>query len=137
LPLDIFRSFSNLQIRSQICAVFGGQVTVARIGGGAYFPHTHGIVIGHESVIGEDVTIYQGVTIGRVDSKDPKVPTIGDRATIYAGAKIIGAISIGRESIVGANAVVLNDVPAKFLAIGVPARMKPRSGPELADISSG
>lgn len=97
----------------------------AHIGPGAYFPHPPGIVIGGKAVIGANVSIYQGVTVGRADSRDHKVPIIMDNVKVYAGAKVLGSITVGRGSVIGANAVVLRDVPEGHAAVGVPARIMP------------
>jgi serine O-acetyltransferase len=100
----------------------------SRIGPGLELPHPNGVVIGAGVIIGEDVTIYQQVALGgrgkdgfKASSSD--YPQIGSLVTVYAGAKILGAIRIGSGSQVGANAVVLKDVPANSTAVGVPARI--------------
>ena len=100
-------------------------VPQARIGGGCYIPHGVGLVVGGATEIGEDCTLLQGVTLGeaRFDSDD--CPRIGDRVTLGAGAKILGAIQVGDDAFVGAGAVVLDDVPAGYVAVGVPARSRP------------
>lgn len=87
------------------------------------FPHPLGIVIGEGVIIGNNVTIYQNVTLGRKDKEINKYPIIGDNVTIYAGAKILGNVKIGNNAIVGANAVVLKDVPDNSIAVGVPAKI--------------
>lgn len=96
------------------------------IGGGLFLPHTVGTVIG-AARIGENVTIMQGVTLG---AKEPDMgftlsarPVIGNGVTIGAGAKIIGHVTVGDHAKIGANAVVLNDVPAHATAVGIPARI--------------
>jgi serine O-acetyltransferase len=99
------------------------------IGPGLVIPHTHGTIIGAGHV-GRDVTIYQQVTIGAkladFNFDLAKRPYICDRVIITAGAKILGAVRIGEDSIVGANAVVLSDVPPMSIAVGVPARILTR-----------
>ncbi|HIJ70842.1 MAG TPA: hypothetical protein HPP87_05695 [Planctomycetes bacterium] len=102
----------------------------SRIGPGLQLPHPNGVVIGAGVTIGEGVTIYQQVALGgrgkvgfKADASD--YPQIGSFVTIYAGAKIIGAIKIGPGSHIGANAVVLKDVPADSVAVGVPAKINP------------
>jgi serine O-acetyltransferase len=97
----------------------------ARVGPGAFFPHPNGIVIGSGAILGKNVTIYQGVTLGRSEFGIPEYPVIGNFATIYAGAKVFGAITVGNGAVVGANAVVLKDVPPSHLAIGIPAQTQP------------
>lgn len=92
--------------------LFGCEVGMgAKIGGGVYFPHPWGIVIGDGSVIGREVVIFQQVTLGRRNYRKSEYPTIRDGAILYAGAKVFGSITIGEKSIVGSNAVVSVDVP--------------------------
>ena len=81
-----------------------------------------GIVIHSKVVIGRDCLISQGVTIGGT-SKKTEVPILGDRVYVGAGAKILGPIKIGEGSVIGANAVVLRDVPPRTVVAGVPARV--------------
>ncbi|MFI3185055.1 MAG: serine acetyltransferase [Methylococcaceae bacterium] len=89
--------------------------------------HFGGIIISGDTVIGDDVIIRNGVTIGLKRTGIAGAPVIGNRVDIGAGAKILGAIHIGDDAVIGANAVVLQDVPASSLAVGVPAQIKPRS----------
>lgn len=115
--------------------LFGLEVAVQLdIGGGLVLPHTHGTVIGAAS-IGPNVTIFQQVTLGARTadfSYDRSArPRIRAGAVISAGAKVLGPVEVGEEAVVGANAVVLEDVPAACLAVGVPARIIPRSGSGL------
>lgn len=91
------------------------------IGSGFYISHGYGTTINVRS-IGENFHIYQGVTLGQ---KNGLVPIVGNNVTIYAGAKIIGGVTIGDNVVVGANAVVLRDIPANSVAVGVPATIKP------------
>lgn len=100
----------------------------ATIGPGLSLPHPIAIVIGDDVEIGQGVTIYQNVTIGRRDAHTSgQYPRIGDNVVIYAGACLVGAIRIGNNSVIGANAVVTCDVPDGAVAVGVPARiMKPQ-----------
>lgn len=92
------------------------------IGDNIRFPHPIGVVIGADCVIGSNVTIYQNVTLG-MRGDGGGFPVINDGVTIYAGACIIGGITIGENAVIGANAVVLDDVPENALAVGVPARI--------------
>ena len=94
------------------------------LGSRVIFEHQHGIVIHGNSIIGSDTIIRQGVTIGnRYISSPHDAPTIGDRVDIGAGAKILGAISVGNDVAIGANAVVLNDIPDGATAVGIPAKI--------------
>ena len=102
----------------------------SQIGPGFYLPHPVGIVIG-EATIGRNVTIYQNVTLGLRHpwTGIPEIsvwPRIADNATILAGAVVLGGVKIGKRSIVGANAVVLQDVPDDCIAVGIPARILPK-----------
>jgi serine O-acetyltransferase len=93
----------------------------AEIGPGIYFPHPFGIVIGGDCKVGREVGILQGVTLGRKGATPPG-PIVGDFSTVNAGAVVIGAITIGTGCKVGANAVVLSNVPDYHVAVGIPAR---------------
>lgn len=97
----------------------------AQIGGGIHFPHPVGIVIGGRAKVGRNVTILQNSTLGIVDYRNMTGPTIGDGARVGAGSHVLGAISIGAGAVVGANAVVLKDVPDGWRAAGVPAKIFP------------
>ena len=96
----------------------------AKIGRGLFIDHGSGVVIGETAEIGDDCTLYQGVTLGGT-GKDvgKRHPTLGDRVMIGAGAKILGPFTIGSDSTIGANAVVLSEVPPNCTAVGVPARI--------------
>lgn len=100
------------------------------IGPGLIVTHTHGIVLGAAS-IGCNVTIYQQVTLGALEADfrfDPSLrPTVEDEVVLAAGAKVLGGVRVGSGSTVGANAVVLCDVPAQHIAVGVPARVQPKA----------
>jgi len=96
-----------------------------QIGGGLKIWHFGCIFLHPKVVIGEDCTLRQEVTIGNRSSSDD-VPQLGDRVDVGAGAKIIGAIYIGNDVVIGANAVVLEDVPDGHIAVGVPAMVKKR-----------
>lgn len=101
----------------------------ARIGKGLLIDHGMGVVIGETAEIGDDCTIYQGVTLGGT-GKDvgKRHPTLGDRVMVGAGAKILGPVHIGSDSKVAANAVVLHEVPDACTAVGIPARVVRRGG---------
>lgn len=96
----------------------------AQIGRRFVIDHGVGVVIGETAVIGDDVLVYHGVTLGG-KTLDPvkRHPTVGDRVIIGAGAKLIGNINIGNDCRVGANAVVTKDMPAGTVAVGVNARL--------------
>ncbi|MDH2902780.1 MAG: serine O-acetyltransferase [Actinomycetota bacterium] len=100
----------------------------ATLGARVFIDHAEGVVIGETAVVGDDVTIYQGVTLGGTSLTHAKRhPTIGDRVVIGAGAKILGAITIGDDSRVGANAVVLHPVPPNSVVVGIPGRVISRT----------
>jgi serine O-acetyltransferase len=104
----------------------------AEIGKRFVIDHGVGVVIGETAVIGDDVLIYHGVTLGG-KTLDPvkRHPTIGDRVIIGAGAKLIGAITIGNDCAVGANAVVTKDMPNGTVAVGVNARLLNLTGDDF------
>lgn len=107
------------------CLIFSSEIALgAEVGGGLYVPHPYGIVVG-QAKIGRNMRLLQNVTIGRKSSDDPRDPVFEDGVTISAGAVLLGAISIGEGATIGANAVVLKDVPAYATAIGIPARIIP------------
>jgi serine O-acetyltransferase len=97
-----------------------------RVGRGLLFEHFGGIVISGDSVIGDDVVLRQGVTLGLRRTGQAGAPVLGNRVDVGAGAKILGGVHIGDDAVIGANAVVLCDVPAGALAVGVPARIVAR-----------
>ena len=101
----------------------------AKIGPGLFIDHGMGVVIGETTEIGEDVTLYQGVTLGGTSlAKGKRHPTLGDGVVVGAGAKVLGAIEIGEGSRVGANAVVVKEVPAGAVVVGVPGELvKPKT----------
>jgi len=101
----------------------------ATIGEGLFIDHGMGVVIGETTEIGNNVTLYQGVTLGGTGKERGKRhPTLGNHVVIGVGAKVLGNITIGDHSIVGANAVVLKSVPPNCTAVGVPARVVVREG---------
>jgi serine O-acetyltransferase len=95
----------------------------ARVGRRLRIEHFGGIIVSGDAVIGDDVVIRQGVTIGLKRTHERGAPVIGNRVDIGAGAKLLGAITIGDDAVIGANAVVIKDVPAGALAVGIPARI--------------
>jgi len=99
----------------------------AQIGRRVFIDHATGVVIGETAIVGNDVLIYQQVTLGGVSlSHGKRHPTVEDGAVIGAGAKVLGNITIGREAKIGANSVVVNDVAAECTAVGVPAHATKR-----------
>lgn len=99
----------------------------ATLGRRVFIDHGVGVVIGETAVIGNDVIIYQQVTLGGVStSKGKRHPTVGNNVVIGAGSKVLGNITISENSKVGANSVVVKDVPADSTAIGIPARVLKR-----------
>lgn len=104
----------------------------AHIGRGLFIDHGMGVVIGETSIIGENVTLYQGVTLGGTGKeKGKRHPTIGNNVVIGTGAKVLGDISIGDNSYVGANAVVIKDVPPNSTIVGVPGRITKQEGKKI------
>lgn len=97
----------------------------ARIGRRFFIDHGMGVVIGETAEIGDDCMIYHGVTLGGSSAEPVKRhPTLGNGVMVGAGAKILGPVHIGDGSQVGANAVVVHDVPAEATAVGIPARVR-------------
>ena len=96
----------------------------ANIGSGILIDHGMGVVIGETAVIGNRVTIYHGTTLGGTGKESGKRhPTVGNNVIIGAGAKVLGPISIGNNSKVGANSVVLKDVPSNSTVVGIPGKI--------------
>lgn len=105
------------------CLFFSSEIAIAaRVAGGLYIPHPYGIVVG-AATIGPNVTILQNVTIGRRSRADTADPDIRAGVIIGAGAVVLGRITLGEGANVGANSVVLKDVPAGATAIGIPAKV--------------
>ena len=116
------------------CLKIGVQITTGidlpcetRVGRRLVIEHFGGIIVSGDSVIGDDVTLRHGVTLGLRRTGVAGAPVIGDRVDIGAGAKILGPVTVGDGAVIGANAVVLCDVPAGALAVGIPARIKRRT----------
>ena len=108
----------------------------ARIGRRFFIDHGMGVVIGETAEVGDDVMLYHGVTLGgRSMMRIKRHPTVGDRVTIGAGARVLGPINVGTDAQIGANAVVVRDVPAKAVATGIPAKVRfPRNGEGPYDV---
>lgn len=100
----------------------------ATIGKGLFIDHGHGVIIGETAIVGDNVTLYQGVTLGGTGKETGKRhPTIGNNVMISAGAKILGSFEIGDNSKVGAGSVVLSPVPDNCTVVGVPGRIVKRN----------
>jgi len=107
----------------------------ARIGRRFFIDHGFGVVIGETAVVGDDVLLYQGVTLGGTGlEKGKRHPTIGNNVVVGAGAKVLGNITIGDNSYIGANAVVIKDVPVNSTVVGIPGRITKQDGKKI-DIS--
>lgn len=101
----------------------------ASIGEGFFIDHGMGVVIGETTIIGNNVTVFQGVTLGGTgEQRGKRHPTIGNNVVIGTGAKILGNIKIGDNVNVGANAVVIREVPANSTVVGVPGRIAKKEG---------
>lgn len=108
----------------------------AKIGKGLVIDHGMGVVIGETAEIGDNVLLYHGVTLGGTGKdKGKRHPTVGDNVIIGSGAKVLGAIYIGSNSKIGANSVVLKDVPEGATAVGIPAKNIVKEKEEVTVIS--
>ncbi|MBO5451974.1 MAG: serine O-acetyltransferase [Lachnospiraceae bacterium] len=104
----------------------------AQIGKGFFIDHGNGVIIGETTVIGDNVTLYQGVTLGGTGKEQGKRhPTIGNNVMISAGAKVLGSFKIGDNSKIGAGSVVLEEVPPNSTVVGVPGRVVKRDNIHL------
>ena len=109
----------------------------AKIGKGLVIDHGMGVVIGETAEIGDNVLLYHGVTLGGTGKdKGKRHPTVGDNVIIGSGAKVLGAIFIGSNAKIGANSVVLKDVPEGATAVGIPAKNIVKKKEEARSISS-
>lgn len=107
----------------------------AQIGKGFFIDHGTGVVIGETTIIGDNVTLYQGVTLGGTGKETGKRhPTLGSNIMVGSGAKILGSVTIGDNCRIAAGAVVLSDIPANSTAVGVPARVVRRDGERIEDL---
>ena len=116
-----FKSFSINQLEDVCCIQ-----NLENIKKSVYFPHPIGIVIHPKVEIGESCVIFQNVTIGQGKYNHERlrdVPNIGDNVTIYANSVIIGGVNVGKNSIIGAGSIVINDVPENAIVAGNPARI--------------
>ncbi len=123
--------FTCARIVSQVTRFFTG-IEIhpgATIGKGLFIDHGAGVVIGETCEIGDDVTIYQGVTLGGTGKeKGKRHPTVGNNVIIASGAKVLGSFKIGDNSKVGAGSVVLQEVPPNSTVVGIPGRIVVQDG---------
>ena len=104
----------------------------ATIGKGLFIDHGHGVVIGETAIVGDNVTLYQGVTLGGTGKEQGKRhPTVGNNVMISAGAKVLGSFTIGENSKIGAGSVVLQEVPPNSTVVGVPGRVVKQDNKKL------
>lgn len=104
----------------------------ATIGKGFFIDHGSGVIIGETAIVGDNVTMYQGVTLGGTGKETGKRhPTIGDNVMISAGAKIIGSFTVGENSKIGAGSVVIEEVPPNCTVVGVPGRIVKRDNMKI------
>lgn len=104
----------------------------AKIGSGVFIDHGMGVVIGETAVVGDNCTIYQGVTLGGTGKhKGKRHPTIGNNVLIGCGAKVLGPFTVGDNSKIAANAVVLQEVPPNCTCVGIPARIVKRNNEKI------
>lgn len=104
----------------------------ATIGKGFFIDHGTGVIIGETAIVGDNVTMYQGVTLGGTGKETGKRhPTIGDNVMISAGAKIIGSFTVGENSKIGAGSVVIEEVPPNCTVVGVPGRIVKRDNMKM------
>lgn len=134
LPLSFI--YKLLKVLSQILTGIDLPCEVT-VGKRFLIEHFGDIIISGDTVFGDDVVIRNGVTVGLRRTNERGAPVIGDRVDIGTGAKILGAITIGDDVIIGANAVVIKDVPPNSLAVGVPARIIPRKASSESGRESG
>lgn len=96
----------------------------AVIGKGCFIDHGNGVVIGETAVLGNNITLYQGVTLGGTGKERGKRhPSLQDNVMVGAGVRILGAVTIGRNSKIGAGSVVVNDIPENCTVVGIPGRV--------------
>ncbi|MBB6734914.1 serine O-acetyltransferase [Cohnella zeiphila] len=130
------RWFTAARIVSQISRFMTG-IEIhpgAKIGRKLFIDHGMGVVIGETCEIGDEVVIYQGVTLGGTGKeKGKRHPTIGNRVVIASGAKVLGSFKVGDNSNIGANSVVLKPVPAESTVVGIPGRVVKRNGERVGD----
>lgn len=108
----------------------------AKIGRGFFIDHGMGVVIGETTQIGDNVTLFQGVTLGGTGKeKGKRHPTIGNNVTIAVGAKVLGNIKIGHNATIGAGSVVIRDVPPDCTVVGIPGKVVKHKGKRVYQVS--
>lgn len=129
---------ANWKLAARILAAFTKMITNVEIHPGAtigrrlFIDHALGVVIGETTEIGNDVTLYHGVTLGGTTwNKEKRHPTLGNNVLVGSGAKILGAITLGNNSRIGANSVVVKDVPACCTVVGIPGRVIQTKGTKI------
>jgi serine O-acetyltransferase len=132
---------ANWRLTARILAAFSKMITsvdihpAATIGRRLFIDHALGVVIGETAVIGNDVTLYHGVTLGGTTwNKEKRHPTLGNNVMVGSGAKILGAITLGNNVRVGANSVVIKDVPACCTVVGIPGRVIQSKGTQIQNL---
>lgn len=138
--IDHFLWTHHLKLLARLLSQIGRFLTGIEIHPGAdigkrfFIDHGMGVVIGETTVIGDDCTIYQGVTLGGVATGahlKKRHPTLCDGVMVSAGAKVLGNVTIGKNSIIGASSVVLKDVPENCTVIGIPGRIVKENGKRI------
>ena len=121
VPMSMLYRFSERHVRYK----YGIELPyTVQLGQRVVFEHQHGIVIHGNCEIGDDCIIRQGVTLGnRYLDKPYDAPKLGKNVNVGAGAKVLGAVNVGDDAVIGANAVVVKDVPAGATVVGIPARI--------------
>lgn len=124
IQIRVYKFFARLHLKrmARIWSIVVGFDAPLNLPENLILPHPYAVVINSHATIGRDCVIYQSVTIG--SDRHGNVPTIGDRVTIYSGSVIVGKVSIGNDSIIGANSFVNSDVPKDSIYQGNPARVK-------------
>ncbi len=132
---------ADWRLTARILAAFSKMITsvdihpAAVIGRRLFIDHALGVVIGETAVIGNDVTLYHGVTLGGTTwNKEKRHPTLGNNVMVGSGAKILGAITLGNNVRVGANSVVVKDVPACCTVVGIPGRVIQTKGTQIQNL---
>ncbi|MDD2201947.1 MAG: serine O-acetyltransferase [Firmicutes bacterium] len=135
--LYVNRAFGLARLVSQAARLFTG-IEIhpgATIGRGVFIDHGMGVVVGETAEVADDVTIYQGVTLGGTGKETGKRhPTLEEGVIVSAGAIVLGSITVGRDSKIGAGAVVIHNVPPDSTVVGVPGRVVARRGVRVREV---